>query len=271
MKVIQLIKYPIKSLEGVPDTQAYLSSQGGFVMDREFRFMRVENLLPVNGKREPRLSQIRFDYHFKEGWGPEMSGMDLKLLIPNAEPIVLNADGDKLHIFGGEAEKIERALGEFLGYSVVLEGTPGKSYFPDDTEATGPTVVSDATLRAVSQEFQLEYDEVVRRFRPNIILSTPGGLPFWEEQLTGRVLQFGTGSMNVSSARLVVTNICKRCAVPTRDSRTGVVTRQFLQHLREWRNRVGAADGYLLTLNTKLEEGEDRIQSVRVGEEVLAE
>jgi uncharacterized protein YcbX len=44
-------------------------------------------------------------------------------------------------------------------------------------------------------------------------------------------------AFSIGDVRLQATNVCRRCVVPTRDSRTGRVTEQFREVFETWRRR----------------------------------
>ena len=145
--------------------------------------------------------------------------------------------------------------------------------FPDDRDAPGPTVISEATLETVAGWIQgVSVDEVRARFRPNLEIA---GVPaFWEDQLyagAGELVEFSVGE-----ARLAGTNPCQRCVVPSRWSLTGEVgphtafAKTFAEnrkcHLPPWADASRFDHYYRLAVNTR------GVQSVpatiRVGDDV---
>jgi hypothetical protein len=169
-------------------------------------------------------------------------------------------------------------LSEALGFEVLLEER-GDGGFPDDRDAPGATLIATATLEAVGRWFGLSLEETRRRFRANLeaggcdafwedTLASPAGKPrppIREESVGGPLadpyadlpppepLAFAIGG-----ARLRATNVCRRCVVPTRDSRSGSVSEYFREAF-EARRRATlredvAASGwntlYRLAINT---------------------
>nr|WP_254714827.1 MOSC domain-containing protein [Natranaeroarchaeum aerophilus] len=143
---------------------------------------------------------------------------------------------------------------------------------PDDTDASGPTVISRETLDAVAGWFDgIDATEMRRRLRPNIIIEA--GEPFWEDQLYAdrdSVVPFRLGD-----AELAGVNPCQRCVVPTRDPDTGAETEGFRERfverreatLPEWVDRDWYDHYFRLMVCTRL--GEDAAGStLRVGDEV---
>jgi len=64
-------------------------------------------------------------------------------------------------------------LGEWFGYPVTLDRNR-EGGFPDDTTASGPTIISEATIETVAGWFDGADPAGMRRLRPNIVL---GGVP----------------------------------------------------------------------------------------------
>jgi len=132
-------------------------------------------------------------------------------------------------------------LGAALGMPVrLVERIDGG--FPDDREAPGPTVAASATLVEVARWFDLDLDECRRRFRVN--LEVDGWEAFAEDALASPAWPAASPTLaelppdlvadpyadmpppeprrfTVGGVTLVATNVCRRCAVPTRDSRSG--------------------------------------------------
>jgi uncharacterized protein YcbX len=152
-------------------------------------------------------------------------------------------------------------LSEALGFGVLLlERLDGG--FPDDREASGPTLVSTATLATVARWFGFDLDEARRRFRVN--LEVGGCDAFWEDTVASpawleipSLADLSPGlpadpyaglpppeprELTVGEVRLVATNVCRRCVVPTRDSRTAAATEQFRDAFEAWRGRSLRAD-----------------------------
>ena len=169
-------------------------------------------------------------------------------------------------------------LSEALGFGVLLmERAEGG--FPDDRDAPGPTLAATATLAEVARWFAFPLDESRRRFRVN--LEVGGCDAFWEDTLASPARP-GLGpaigeveaglpadpyaalpppeprAFTIGAARLVATNVCRRCIVPSRDSRTGAESACFrdafeARHGRSLRPDVDTAawsHWYRLAVNT---------------------
>jgi hypothetical protein len=130
--------------------------------------------------------------------------------------------------------------------------------FPDDRDAPGPTLAATATLAEVDRWFSFGLDECRRRFRVNLEIG--GCEAFWEDTLACPARpEFGPAAaalapdlmvdpyadlpppeprpFTIGEAGLVATNVCRRCVVPTRDSRTGAVTEHFRDAFEARRSR----------------------------------
>jgi uncharacterized protein YcbX len=151
----------------------------------------------------------------------------------------------------------------------VLEN--GETGFPDDTEASGPTVIAAETLDDIADWFpQLTADEVRLRFRTNLELADAE--PFWEDRLYSEPdtpIRFRIGDVEFEG-----TNPCQRCVVPTRSPRTGNVHDGFarlfenrrFETLPYWATRSRFDHFYRLATNTRIVPGTHG--TIRIGDEV---
>ena len=109
--------------------------------------------------------------------------------------------------------------------------------------------IGTATLEVVGRWFGLSLEESRRRFRAN--LEAGGCDAFWEDTLASPAgkprppvrEEFAGGGpladpyadlpppeplgFTIGGAHLRATNVCRRCVVPTRDSRSGLVSEHF--------------------------------------------
>lgn len=250
--------YPIKSLDALSLPWVSLTSGGSLKNDRRWAIVDDQGQW-VNGKREPRIHQIRCQY----------PGGDRETL----DSVHLEAPGQAAAVFSLENDRSGLAewLSDYFGKSVHLIENLDQG-FPDDTQSPGPTIVTEATLSCVSQWLELSLENVRQRFRANLELgfepppfeappSEPHPLEpaFWEDRLfgaTGEVRSFSIGAVN-----FVGVNPCLRCVVPTRDPQTGTVypqfVRQFTQYRRAtlpaWVNPDRFENAYRLTVNTRID------------------
>jgi uncharacterized protein YcbX len=207
--------YPIKSLDGQDVASARVLPSGAIEFDRRFAFVDRDGQF-VNAKRTARLHAIR-------------SAVDLagrKLEVADASEVATFAlDEDR--------EEVEKWFSQRLLERVRLVEDAERG-FPDDTDAPGPTVISTATLETVADWFGLTLDDVRRRFRANLEI---GGVePFWEDRLYARASE--AVPFNIGPLKLLGTNPCQRCPVPSRDPVTGNVLPQFAKTFARERERT---------------------------------
>jgi uncharacterized protein len=185
---------------------------------------------------------------------------------------------DSFHLVPGQGGPCEW-LSEAFGSCVLLQERVDGG-FPDDRDAPGPTLISTATLVEVARWFGIDLEESRRRFRANLEIGDCEA--FWEDTLASPARpelqpslvdlpsdlladpyaglpppeprEFSNGEVCFSA-----TNVCRRCVVPTRDSRTGAVTEHFREAFEARRSRGMRADVdaaawgslYRLGVNTK--------------------
>ena len=249
--------YPIKSLDGVEVSRTEIWQGGSLAGDREFALVDAAGKV-INAKRTNEIHKIR-------------STFDLSTRI-----VTLTATGDRakgeqvsFHLEYGRAG-LEAWFSEYFGFrvSMVQDRHMG---FPDDTEASGATIVSVATLETVAAWFDISLDEVRRRFRANLEIADTD--PFWEDQLyttNGESIAFQIGAVTFNSS-----HPCLRCIVPTRDPETGDRTPDFQQQFIAKRAETLPPNAprsrfnsfYRLTLNTKVAASEAG-KALQVGDRV---
>lgn len=167
--------------------------------------------------------------------------------------------------------ELNRWLSDYFGREVSVRHEPAGGH-PDSRVTSGPTVISTATLEAVSSWFpDIGVEEMRRRFRASLEL---GGVPpFWEDRLyadRGEVVAFEVGDVRFEGIKP-----CARCVVPTRNPDTGEADpdfrETFIERRRETRPKWLDSDrydhNYRLMVNTQVPEpgwGE----TLSVGDEV---
>lgn len=235
----KIFVYPIKSLDGVEVSAAMLSPGGAIAHDREFAMIDSQGKW-VNGKRTAQVHSIRTTY--------DLAARTVTLREQGqSTPQTFHLDGDR--------PALEAWLSDRFGYPIRLQQNLQMG-FPDDPIASGPTVVSTATLETVAEWFpEITLDEVRRRFRTN--LEFADAPPFWEEHLFAEPGQ--TVAFQVGEVLLEGINPCQRCIVPTRDALTGERSTTFQKEfvakrqatLPNWATISRFDHFYRLTVNTK--------------------
>lgn len=242
--VARLRVFPFKSLDGADVNASALVARGGLRSDRAFALFDEGGGF-VNGKREPRVHELRVGYDADVTCATFVSPRI-------ATRYVFAFDDDPLELSSWLSAHFERPV-------AVRRDLDGG--FPDDLKAPGPTLVSTATLAAVAEWFPgVTTDGMRLRLRGNIEIS---GVPaFWEDELyttAGEVVPFRIGS-----AVLEGTNPCARCVVPSRDAVTGVAVPAFAKvvakrraaTLPAWADRSRFDHFYRLAVNTRAGAGQ---------------
>jgi uncharacterized protein len=238
MEVSRIIIFPIKSLDGITVESARFTAGGILEKDRVFAIYDVDGKV-VNGKRTPRVHELRsvFDQEIRE--------------------VRLSSNGQVPQQFQlDDLPPLERWLSDFFGFAVVVRQETEKG-FPDDREAFGPTIVSEASLQAIQGWFpQMNLESTRRRFRANLELL--GENPFCEDALfgaPGELKPFQVGEVNFFGH-----NPCQRCVVPTRDPDTAQSVPEFQkrfmqlrkENLPSWANAQRFNHFYRFAINTSV-------------------
>ena len=244
--------HPIKALDPVSVPEARIGPAGGLEHDRAWALFSVDGRW-VNAKRTPAIHLIRATY------------------APDLSSVTLAVPGDRRNIpartfsFPGGTEDAAEWFSVYFEQQILvrhaLEG------FPDDTIASGPTIISTASLQRVCEWFPgLTLDNARQRFRTTLEIDnaqdlvgardtharldstqagdldpharTNGALPaFWEDQLYGEdersVVRFRIGEVNFEGS-----NPCARCPVPARDPQTAADLAGFQKRFSDLRRET---------------------------------
>ncbi len=248
--------YPIKSLDPLEVYEAAVAGGGGLVGDREFAFVDGDGNFATAKRMGERIQRIRAE--FQRGSGT----------------VRLSAGSDAAEFsIAGERKALEDWMSAQLGRSVSLQQN-ARFGFPDDEIASGPTVISTATIDTVAAWFDLEPEEIRRRFRAN--LEIDGFAAFEEDTLFGRDGQ--ARKFRIADVEFEGMNPCARCSVPGRDSLTGEVADQHFakkfaelrqRHLPSGMERSAFDHYYRLSLNTKIASDQDGMR-VAVGDALVS-
>jgi uncharacterized protein YcbX len=255
----RIIVYPVKSLDPHAGLERVeIRPDGGLSYDREFAMLDAADEY-VNGKHDSPVHELRSQFD------------------PNAGRLTLRPnDGDPARFDLADRDGIEAWLSAYFGESIELRHDE-ISGFPDDTLASGPTVISEATIEAVADWFdEIDAEEMERRLRPNLVVS--GVEAFWEDRLYRD--DETAVAFRVGDCELLGSNPCQRCVVPTRDPETGVETPGFRETfvtkrretLPEWASGAWFDHYFRLMVNTFVPE-ETVGRDLRIGDavEVLGE
>lgn len=248
--------YPLKSLDGLSLSETRVLPSGALEGDRQWAIFDQQQAF-INGKRNPKVHRLRttFDQALTTV-SLQTSEMESPLIFP-LKP-------------GYQA--LEAWLSEYFGEKVQIQQNLA-SGFPDDPVASGPTVISTATLETVASWFpDLTPEELRLRMRANLEI---GGVPaFWEDQLFAESSET-TISFQIGEVRLEGVNPCQRCIVPTRHSQTGesypqfqkIFTAKRQETLPDWVPVSRFNHFYRLSVNTRIPASEAG-KILRVGDPV---
>ena len=257
--------YPVKSLDGIELEEVAVLQCGALANDRRWRLIDVEGDV-VNAKKNNRFHAIRADFHLENSrsdlttasaYGQNSVTLSLNKSFlseglgdhsSETFPLVPSSDGP--------CEWLSHVLAQKVFLQERLDGG-----FPDDRDATGPTIISTESLLEVARWFDFSLEESRNRFRMNLEVSNNENdqvaasqghssgnrqmfdMPFWEDGLACSVSMdalenpgsdYITDVAPVTPAPFWLGGIefcargtCRRCVVPTRDSLTGIATKHF--------------------------------------------
>lgn len=198
--------------------EARIGPNGGLELDRVWALYSADGRW-VNGKRTAAMHLIRAAYP------------------ADVSSVTLTVPGDRRKIptmtfaFPGDTDGAAEWFSMYFEQAIQVRYT--REGFPDDGLATGPTIVSTASLETVCEWFPgVTLDEARRRFRTTLEIERVPA--FWEDQLFAEsessVVRFKIGDVAFEGS-----NPCARCPVPSRDSHTGAADGAFQKRFSELR------------------------------------
>ena len=239
-KVESVIIYPIKAFDGIKIESSTISSGGALLHDRRFAFVNDEEMY-VNGKQYSRVHFVRTSF--------DLSTMQVEFHLSDI------GERYRFHLLN-DTDAIEKVFSEYFSIRVhFIEDN--ENGFPDDEKAWGPTIVSLASIDEVNNWFPgLNRDDVIRRFRPNIIIDDVPA--FWEDKLFGNAgeeILFQIGEVD-----LLGVNPCQRCVVPSRNPENAetydkfkiTFAKQRERTLPQWVNKSRFNHFYRFCVNTRI-------------------
>jgi len=248
--------FPIKSLDPFAVKEARIGPGGGLEFDRAWALYSADGQW-VNGKRSTAIHLIRAAF------------------APDVSSVTLSVPGDRRKIptktfaFPGDTASASQWFSNFFEQPVTVRHSP--EGFPDDAIANGPTIVSTASLQAVSGLFPgMTIDDARLRFRTTLEIDgdrsavAPAEVPaFWEDQLFS-VEERGAVRFRIGEVNFEGSNPCARCPVPPRDPHTGVIIPGFQKifsdyrrsHVPGWCPEARFDHYYRLATNTRVASSE---------------
>lgn len=257
-KLTRITVYPIKSLDGVNVSDCRVLPSGALEHDRRFALIDTDGKF-VNAKRFASIQTIRATF--------DLVNQSVSLTAPQRQSESFDLTSPD--------QAIAEWIGDVVGTKCELMEDPSGG-FPDDTESTGPTLVSTQTLREVATWYpDLKELEVRLRLRTNLEIVAPQ--PMWEDGLLGEEglpgrFQIAAADGN-ESVEWFATGICRRCAVPARNAQTGEADPDFQKHFAQQREATLPATSprqafdhyYRVAINTAVIEGFEG-GTIRVGD-----
>jgi uncharacterized protein len=254
--------HPIKGLDPVSVPEARIGPNGGLELDRVWALFAMDGQW-INGKRTAAIHHIRAEYD------------------PGVSMVTLSVPGDSAKngkiktgrfAFPSDYERAASWFSDYFGETVIVRHVP--EGVPDDGLATGPTIVSTASLQAVSDLFpEIELNQARERFRTTLEID---GVPaFWEDQLFAEAENYPV-RFKIGDVAFEGSNPCARCPVPPRNPRTGQDLIGFQKKFTEMRRSSLPASSpaarfdhfYRMATNTRVP-GTEQGKLLRVGDAVV--
>ncbi|HIL92396.1 MAG TPA: MOSC domain-containing protein [Cycloclasticus sp.] len=195
MRLSKVFVYPIKALPGVALDSVEITQGGTLSDDRRWALVDKRGRL-INGKNNKRIFLLR----------PSFDLTARRVRFSDNEEFSLH-----------DVDALSQYFSNALQKTVFLKEDQQQG-FPDDMNASGPTVVSQASLQAVASWYpSLALDDIRARFRINLEVSTAPA--FWEDKVfvdgeSPKLIQVGNVSIQSS-------NPCARCSVPMKNPASG--------------------------------------------------
>jgi len=239
IELSKIFVYPIKALPGVPLKEVTITEGGALSNDRRWGLVDSQGRM-VNGKNNRRIFLLNPVYDLTSETVRFVHKNDVEQVFELADTAGLS------HYFS-----------EMLGRPVFLKEDKRQG-FPDDLNASGPTLISQASLETVATWFPaLSVDDIRARFRVNLEVSPTAA--FWEDQVfrekrLPKPIQIGDVTIKPS-------NPCARCAVPMKHPKSGESYDHFYEifiSMREqtkpsWLDTACFDHWYRLSVNTNIE------------------
>lgn len=257
--------HPIKGLDPVRVPEARIGSNGGLQLDRVWVLTTVDGTW-INGKRNPPIHHIRAEY------GPLVRWVTLSVSAESGRHLPLRNMKPVRLVFPGDFERAAAWFSEYFGQTVIVRHVP--EGVPDDGLASGPTIISTASLRKVCDTFPgIDLAQARERFRTTLEID---GVPaFWEDRLFGADENYAV-RFKIGDVAFEGSNPCARCPVPARNPRTAedivgfqkAFTEMRRGSLPEWSSAPRFDHFYRLATNTRVPSAEEG-KLLRVGDPLV--
>lgn len=224
--VREIVRYPVKSMAGVPAESAFLGWHG-LAGDRRFAFRRLGNDTGFPWLTATKVAELLLYQPFGLD---ETSGQPLPTHVrtPAGRELELRSDELQSEIterFGSGVEMMQNRHGMFDDASI--------------------SVISTTTIAGIGHGAEIELDR--RRFRANILLETGGGEPFLEDAWVGGTLVFGDGEPGPAVS---VTMHDSRCQMINLDPDTAVRDARVMKSVQQLNKNNAGVYGTVVRTGT---------------------
>lgn len=225
-QIRELVRYPIKSMAGIPTESAFLGWHG-LAGDRRFAFQRLGDVGGFPWVRASRLPELLL-YH--------PTGLDES----SGEPVPTHVRTPAGSLLELSSEELAREIAERCGNGVQLMKLRHGIF--DDASIS---LISRATIAWIGREAGMDLDD--RRFRANILLDTSNPEPFEENGWVAGRLVFGESEPRPAVS---VTLRDKRCKVINMDPDTGTQDPRVMQAVMQLNTNYAGVYGTVVQTGT---------------------
>ena len=218
-KILQLVRYPVKSMRGESLSSTTLTLQG-VPEDRRYAFVQAASRTAF-----PWLTARQFPelLRYKPAVEMEPSG---EILVTVTTP-----EGARIVI---DSEELRHEIETRSRRALFLLHDGRGSY-----DAAPISLISRQTVARIAEESDTE--ENARRFRPNLLVDLRGGGAFEELNWVGRILRIG------EAARVAITQADQRCMMITLDPEASVASPSILRSVVQQHQQCAGVYGTVLT------------------------
>ena len=218
-KILQLARYPVKSMRGEALSVTTLTLQG-IPEDRRYAFVQAASQTDF-----PWLTARQFPelLRYKPAVEKESSG---EIVVTVTTP-----SGAKWPV---ESEELRREIEARSGRTLYLLRNGRGSY-----DAAPISVISRQTIARIAAESGTE--ENPWRFRPNLLVDLHDGGAFEELSWVGRILRVG------DTARIAIIKVDQRCVIITLDPESGEPSPGILRCVAQQHEQCAGVYGTVIT------------------------
>jgi|SRR5208282_2245159 len=218
-KILQLARYPVKSMRGEALSVTTLTFQG-IPEDRRYAFVQTASRSDFPWLTARQLPEL---LRYKPAVEEESSG---EIVVTVTTP-----SGAKWPV---DSEELRREIEARSGRTVYLLRNKRGSY-----DAAPISIISRQTIARIAEESGTE--ENPWRFRPNLLVDLQDGGAFEELRWVGGVLRVG------DTARIAIIKVDQRCVIITLDPESGESSPSILRCVAQQHEQCAGVYGTVLT------------------------